>query len=320
MMKLSTPHAEDEQNLVAGLHAALPPADAPALPGERHRALRSRLTQEFRRDLDEGARPARPRPKWLKVALPTALAGTLVAGVAVTGGLTDVFGPQVDEARHRQAVELLDRLAVAAAAAPATTIRDDQFIYVKTEGSQEAVRRYGNSFRVVGTWQVQREDWTSVDGSRDGYVRQEVVSGPPTNTPPGTGRAEADPNASTYRELTALPTDPDKLVDKLYEDAGGDGPAEQEAVFEAVGDMLDTATLLPEKSAALYRAVAKLPGVVAVDTARDAAGREGIGLTITSDGDERTTWVFRPSDLTYLGSTEQAVLDVGVVDRVRETP
>jgi len=132
-------------------------------------------------------------------------------------------------------------------------------------------------------------------------------------------RLDADPNAVTYRELQALPTDPDALYRKIWADTDGQGPTHEEAALEAIGAMLSKATLLPEVDAALYRAAARIPGVSVAEHAEDAAGRRGIGLAF-GDGDDRDVWVFNRKMLDCLGSDEVALLDVGVVDKIGEIP
>ncbi|MFF5583313.1 sigma factor [Streptomyces hygroscopicus] len=93
-------------------------------------------------------------------------------------------------------------------------------------------------------------------------------------------------------------------------------------VFENVGAALDQATLLPELSAALYRAVAKLPDVRVVRNVKDGAGRTGIGLTYTNRRNPSKTtsgyWVFDSESLAYLGTNRSALLDVAVTDEKGE--
>lgn len=48
-------------------------------------------------------------------------------------------------------------------------------------------------------------------------------------------------------------------------------------------------------------------------------GRPGIGLSY-GERDDRTVWVFDRNSLAFLGSTDEALLDVGVTDETGETP
>ncbi|NGO07050.1 RNA polymerase sigma factor [Streptomyces sp. HC44] len=197
------------------------------------------------------------------------------------------------------------------------TRRAAQYVYVRTQGSQKIME--------LGTQIFRRSDWTAVDGKRSGLARITVLSGPNLpghQAPKGTPEdmtLSADPNVTTYRELEALPTDPDALLKKIYADTEGQGPTQEEAVLEAIGDMLDDAMLLPELDAALYRAAAKIPGVRVVENAKDFAGRPGIGLSF-KEHDENDVWVFDKKSLNYLGSNVEALLGVGVVDKVGDEP
>ena len=83
----------------------------------------------------------------------------------------------------------------------------------------------------------------------------------------------ADSNATTYRELQALPTDTDDLYEWIWNVTEGQGPSHAQAALEKIGSMLESATLLPEVEAALYRVAAQIPGVSVVEDAKDAAGR-----------------------------------------------
>ncbi|MFD4139211.1 CU044_5270 family protein [Streptomyces sp. NPDC058572] len=247
-------------------------------------------------------------------------------------GDTGVSGVSATE--NRQAAQLLDRIALVAANRPAVTVRDDQYIYTKSQGSSAIwggpttpVR--DSKGRVIGlnTYKgdVQSEQWDAADGRRDG--RRHLVA--------LTSKGELDPSRTqdiamtgiaylTFRQLQALPTDPDALLKKLESDSGVSESRLTETVFENVGVILDEATLLPDLSAALYRAVSKLPGVRVVENVKDGAGRTGIGLTYTSSDSSSTSasgcWVFDTKSLTYLGTTKSALLEVGVADEKGEVP
>ncbi|MER6345276.1 CU044_5270 family protein [Streptomyces sp. NPDC001595] len=286
----------------------LPTPDAPVLPAERLVRLETHLMREIA--LDEQAHrtsrpggataPKRPRRRLVSLAMPAGLAAAACAAVLT-------LGPGAGErpSASPEAVDLLHRIAAVAATQDAPTVRDDQYVYTLTQGTQEITD--------VGTDVFRRADWHAVDGRRDGLARITVLSGPS-----GKGTRdmalEADPNHTTYRELQELPTDPDQLYERVWEATEGQGPTHEEAALEAIGSMLRGATLLPEVDAALYRAAARIPGVTVVEHAEDAAGRTGVGLSF-GDGREREVWVFGKSGLNYLGTEEVALLDIGVVDK-----
>ncbi|MFF2060715.1 CU044_5270 family protein [Streptomyces sp. NPDC058200] len=300
----------------------LPPAPRyPDLSSGRHGVLKERFMEKITQE----SAPAPvfvpapvARPSWKRRTALVALPALLVAGAVTVAGVGGVFGesaPTVSAAEHREAVRLLDRIALVAAERPALTVRDDQYVYTKVKGSRE--------FLGKGTDVFEREDWQAVDGRRHGLAREVFEPGSPSiDGGPATRRTvlNRDPNATTYRELAALPTDPAALLEKIKADTNGQGPSRYEGVFEAIGAMLPQSTLIPDLNAALYRATARIPGVVVKDDAVDAAGREGVGLTFRTARGDSVTWVFDRTALTYLGTDKVAALGVGIADSTDQPP
>lgn len=324
----------------------LPAPGRPVLAQDRHRVLREhlmeRITHESTREHSGSTNtspstspvtPARRRPgrRLVLIAAPLALATVVGLGVVAVDSAHDgkrdtaAAGVTVDD--HRKATQLLDRIALAAADRPAVTVRDDQYIYTKSQGSagelgvdfsspEELAKRKG-TFKVEeykGT--VRQEQWNSVDGNRDGLRKGVALTDPSKEMVMNM----VDTGYLTFRQLQALPTDPDALLKKLSGDAKNvEASRSTEVVVENLGAILDDATLLPDLSAALYRATAKLPGVRVADHVKDAAGREGVGLTF--DGAPKGyAWVFDSSSFVYLGTTKSALLGIGVADKTGEVP
>ncbi|WP_214411300.1 hypothetical protein [Sphaerisporangium fuscum] len=94
--------------------------------------------------------------------------------------------------------------------------------------------------------------------------------------------------------------------------------------------------LPPKLGAALYRAVARIPGVTIVDDSQDAAGRAGIAVA-REDAGTRTECIFARDTLEYLGQRKIQVQDTkwlkkgallktsaifarGIVDKLGERP
>jgi hypothetical protein len=307
----------------------LPSPGDPVLPSDRYDLLKDHLMRELTQEGGRGAqdtRPttttvaprktaARPRRRFALIAVPVAVAATVVGAVVIgTGGART---PTTD----RDAADLLNRIATVAAAKKAVSVRDDQYVYVRTQGSMKIS---DDDIRIL-----RESSWTAVDGKRPGLRRITVLVGPPprprdplSSYAKGTRdmKLPADPNTTTFRELEALPTDPDELLRKIYADAKGEGAqTRQSAALETIGDMLDDATLLPELDAALYRAAAKIPGVSVVENAEDFTGRSGIGLSF-EDRDGREVWVFDKKSLDYLGSDKEALLGTAVADKPGKEP
>ncbi|MFI6933787.1 CU044_5270 family protein [Streptomyces sp. NPDC050287] len=297
----------------------------PVLPSDRYDLLKDHLMRELTRP---AARPAGFRRRFAVIGVP--LAATVATAVIITGlGI----GRQETLTTDPKAADLLNRIATVAAAQRAVPVRDDQYVYIRTQGSMKFSE---DDVRIL-----RDARWTAVDGKRPGLSRITVLVGPPfrerdpfASYSKGTHdrRLNADPNVTSFRELEALPTDPDALLAEIYAGSKGEGDqTRQSAALETIGGMLADATLLPELDAALYRAAAKIPGVSVVDNAKDFAGRPGIGLTFKNgnrdnqadkDGevDEDEVWVFDKKTLTYLGSDKEALLDTGIADALGKQP
>lgn len=107
--------------------------------------------------------------------------------------------------------------------------------------------------------------------------------------------------APSHDYLASLPTDPDALLRKIYEETEGQGNGKDQQAFTTIGDLLGESWPSPELTAALYRAAAKIPGVVLVDSATDAVGRKGVAVARLDEFGARTEWIFDSKTLTLLG-------------------
>ncbi|MFE2182900.1 CU044_5270 family protein [Streptomyces sp. NPDC059455] len=324
----------------------LPAPGRPVLRRDRHRVLREHLMEQISSETvyelagttdTSPALPAprRPRRRLVLIAAPLALAAAVVVGAVAVDGVRDGKGGATatgvsgdPRAEHRQAVQLLDRIAVVAADRPAVTVRDDQYIYTKSQGPSAMWGGPSKPVRdskgdITGTRRykgnVQSDEWQPVPGKRDGLRRLTALSPNGEPDPSQTQDIAMSPGGiPSFRQLQALPTDPDALLKKLTSGSGVVKSRLTETVFENAGAILDQATLLPDLNAALYRAMAKLPDVRVVENVKDGAGRTGIGLTYTNRRNPSKTtsgyWVFDAKSLAYLGTDRSALLDVAVTD------
>lgn len=324
------PRRRDQPAEYEDLAELLPAPGRPVLAQDRHRVLKEHLMRQITQEQPTSASippeihksPEHPRPRrrLALLAAPLALAAVVTLGVAVVGSTPDgTHDAPVTAAEHREAVRLLDRIATVAAARPSVRVRDGQYIYTKVRGSGDVLGMSG-----LGGF-VQREEWHAVDGERDGLIRVDPLpsQGVSTAEPDTSRRVEASMEGVpylTFRQLQALPTDPDVLLKKFYRDTKGVESSQEEAILENIETMLEEATLLPDLSAALYRAAARIPSIRVEDSVEDAAGRRGIGLTFRDSSTGDHTWVFDPSSLTYLGTTRTALLEIGASDRRGEAP
>ncbi|MGA5314023.1 CU044_5270 family protein [Streptomyces pseudogriseolus] len=282
-------------------------------------------------------RAPRSRGRWGLAAGAAMAAGAAV--VVLTLGSSSSDAPLNTPPASVASVELLERAALAAAATtPQTKVRAGQYSYVKTVG-HTSVLSEGKS----GDVQLLRESeameqWTSVDGSERTLQRKDGSDSLVPETP---GRGSL--NAPTYDFLAALPTDPDALLKQIRDDvqknhgAGSDsttGP-DQEA-FVTIGDLLRSGVTPPDTAASLYRAAALISGVDIVTDVVDAAGRKGVAVARTHEG-ERTEWIFDESTARLLGErtvlvednawgkagtvvTSVAVINSGIVDEAGRVP
>lgn len=305
------PRTRPQDALLTELTELLPPPPVPDFAPERQR--------ELRRTLMASARPARPAAWWTRKAVRFAVPA-VVCGIAA--GAVLVSAPP--EPRDRPAVRaegasaVLSRAALAAASAPAPDARPEEFVYVESLVSR-AGRPAGGGAAVVEPAH-KRQVWLSADGSRAGLVReagsadQELSPRLPVYELEHPGAeprrtvlepAEASVTAPTHAFVAGLPTDADALLRLVREQTRtGGGDADQRA-FTAIGTLLAETWAPPKVTAALFEAAARIPGVVVVPSARDAAGREGVAVARTSGG-ERTQWVFDRSTSAFLG--ERTVL------------
>ncbi|MET8468708.1 CU044_5270 family protein [Streptomyces sp. NPDC004856] len=331
----------EEYRELAGL---LPAPARPELGQDRHRVLREHMMEHITREATRSAEPddratpsltplPPPERRFRRLAAPLALVVVVTAGAVVVDQVRDGAGgagtQQVTVAERREAERLLNRIAGAAGRRPADTVRDDQYIYTRSQGDSSVLGGPDRLVRdregdIVGAapyeGPVVSEQWDPVDGKRDGLRRYEALD---ARDWPEEARTQDMAMSGvpylTFRELRALPTDPDALLKKLYRDTKGVQSDRTEAVVEYIRVILGQATLLPDLGAALYRATARLPGVRVVRNVEDAAGRKGIGLAFAGSRDH-VTWVFDRSSLAYLGTTRTALLEVGVADQKGRAP
>lgn len=73
---------------------------------------------------------------------------------------------------------------------------------------------------------------------------------------------------NTYALLASLPTDPDALLAK-YRELYHDEATDDEWIFLRLAGTLSQNLVTPEHEAAIFRAIAKLPGVTVDETAID---------------------------------------------------
>ncbi|MDX3236053.1 CU044_5270 family protein [Streptomyces sp. ME03-5709C] len=291
--------------------------------------------------------PSRRRPPRLALALP-AMALALVGALVVTAsggdhGSAPSGTTASSPARANSATVTLDRIAAAAMKTDVTRVREDQFVYVRrlareNKGTFNGPVVLGAAHREE-SWTAQKPGpststgWLRSSGKDAVMPGQLLPSTFPTPVRPGLWYP-------TYAWLASLPADGDALLELLYAQTAVDrGESQDEAVFRTIGDLLGSVIMPPATASALYKAVAKVPGVTWIPDAVDAAGRHGIGITHRDGGSAtRSVLVFDKDTLAYIGSQAyfinggakgsagdvlygiDAVVERGVVDRPGEVP
>ncbi|MEU1406432.1 CU044_5270 family protein [Streptomyces sp. NPDC005728] len=333
----------------AELARLLPAPGDPHLSLDRHLLLEEHLMNEIQHTAPAPAPSRRPARRLLLIGVPVtaaALAGAF-AFTALTGsggsGPAAATPPPVEAPVVRiepgstaQLASTVEHIAAAASARKTPEPGPGQYIYIKSMVSFLCVLHTDadESKTLVQPLHI-REVWNSPDG-KQGWLDE------PGYKPKGgitlDSDVESSLNGPSYYYLKTLPTDPDALLKKIYEETKGQGNSPDQEAFTTVGSLLREQLAPAKLNAALYRAAAKIPGVVVVDHAKDAAGREGIALArVDQQSGDRTEWIFDRKTYAYLGSRgvqvkqvddvkpgtvleSTAVLERAVVDAQKQRP
>ncbi|MFE2051535.1 CU044_5270 family protein [Streptomyces sp. NPDC059459] len=333
----------------AELSRLLPAPGDPQLSPDRHLLLEEHLMNEIQRTAPAPAPLRRVARRALLIGVPVT-AAALVGAFAFTtltgsgGSATTAATPhpveapvvRIETGSTARLASTVERIAAAASTGKTPEPGPGQYIYTKSKVSYLSVSHTDSD--KSRTW-VQpshiRETWKTPDG-KQGWLDE------PGYQPEGGVSLDSDVestvNGPSYSYLKTLPTDPDALLKKIYKETEGQGNSPDQEAFATVGDLLKEQLAPAELNAALYRAAAKIPGVVVVDGAQDAAGREGIALAhVDRRSGDRTEWIFDRRTYTYLGSRavqvvrtddvepgtvleRTAVLERAVVDAQKQRP
>ncbi|MFG3558635.1 CU044_5270 family protein [Micromonospora sp. NPDC047557] len=209
--------------------------------------------------------------------------------------------PGLPAARPASAAEALERAAAAAQAQPFTAPRPDQWIHVEermTSGTGPGGLVTGGPYRTRVLQHWMRADGRQIAWFRDGKFQ--FQDQPAQTTPP-----------SDYQTLAALPTDPDALLQRIYQAAGGLGEATDEDrnayTFGQLNVTLRNNVLPPEVEAAIYRAMAKIPGVTLVPDAVNVDGRPAVALGRVQSGWLREEVLLDPDTHRLIGERAVAI-------------
>ncbi|MFE6101025.1 CU044_5270 family protein [Streptomyces laurentii] len=305
----------------AELARLLPAPSDPRMTPDRQLLFEEHLLNEIRTPAPKAT--ARPVRRALLITVPVTAAA--LAGVLALGALTPGTGPNGEPASVEaavvpieagstvQLVSTVQRIATAATKQPTPEPKPGQYIYVKSEVSYQSSSHNADTGEEK-TW-VQplhpREIWKSPDGLKGwldepGYqdeggvpLGQDAPGSKPVNGKDIPGKA---PSHLSYDWLKAQPTNPDALLKSIYATAGNTRDRDQRA-FQEIKSIVNEQLVPARTAAALYRAAAKIPGVVVVENSEDATGRAGLALARVDERyGERTELVFDRTTFAYLGS------------------
>lgn len=289
------------------------PAVERDLPAGRHQFHRERLMSQIHDELRTTDTDSAPLPKrrspFRRPAIILPLAACALTGAVVTGvGLPGAWGgdegmptgplltTDIATARAQGTPRLLTRIAQSAQDTSPPPVRQDQYLYIKSVGAETYVKQGIFSNEVVSEKLHPRQTWMSPDGKKGWLIE-------PGNTGERGVTLNGDvPDTGAYNRLVKLHTKPDVLLKKIYKDTKGQGNGPHQQAFETIGDLLTESYPPAKLTTALYKAAAKIPGVVTVDDAVDAAGRHGIAVArLDKSSGQRTEWIFDKEKLTFLG-------------------
>jgi hypothetical protein len=242
------------------------------------------------------ARAARRSDRRRRRAVTLAVAAVTVA-VAVAATNLDGSGPDGLRGVPLASAEVLERAAAAAEQKPFTAPRDDQWVYFEDRLSSSH-------------WVETHRQWRRADGGgiafidERGKLQVELIE-PPRGRP-------RPPLDGGYKELAALPTDPDALLRWAYglaENITGAGLTDHGDVYAIFNGMLRGNVMPPKLEAAIFRALKQVPGVEL--TTVEVLGRPAYSLGQTEDWLREELLLDRET-YTYLGERSTIARDATI--------
>jgi hypothetical protein len=324
----------DEMTAVRELRAGAPLPDTGRLAAGRRRLMSEITAPGGRPAARRGLRPAaaaaappsRPRRYGVVVLTATAVAGLLLAAGVV---MQDAGRPHPSGASSRPPSSAAGVLAAAASAADAApagrTPGAKQWLYTRTVRCQQRLCTTVDSWTRYGDGLRADVENPPADGSLPKRIDEY----------PGTTEFGWRPRADRAW-LAALPEEPHALLARISsKDLSSPFPApasyrSTQFQFRKVLDILQaTQPTPPRYAAALYRALALIPGIeVSSGPVKDAAGRQGLAVGFRDTGEylvlDPVTYAYRGVNWDLRGSAPLlriwALTSSGVVDHAGQRP
>ncbi|MFD7492489.1 CU044_5270 family protein [Streptomyces sp. NPDC059832] len=320
--------------------AQLLPAPNRDLPAGRHQFHKERLMARIQQDENNRTTAAAQRrpgarrftmPRRL-IAVPViagALAGAVAIGASLLGpggdGAGVAGGPvlttPVGQATTKGVPQLLDRISLAAAEGSGPDAKAGQYVYIESKTANSYEKTVDGRSSLASDKLHVRRMWKSLDGTKGWLIDPAVNNSPEGETlslPDENGDTPvASLNGPSYNYLAELTTDPDKLLRKIYKETEGQGNTPDQEAFTTIGDLLGESYPPAGLYSALFKAAAKIPGVVVVQDAVDAAGRHGVAVArLDETSGERMEWIFDKKTHVFLGERSVQVRGDGGTDGV----
>ena len=284
-------------------------ADVPSPTRERLAPGRARLLASISRP----SRPRYARRAFLPVTAAAAASAVAVAVAVASGALS---GPASRSAavkppaiRLTLTAQLLSTAAATVAKHPAVRPRPHQWFYTKLVGHD-----YGQPAQ-------SNENWETFDGRRTAYFQNGQLIVHKTlgafggGGPAPLGEYNANATSQTaYNALASLPSNPNALLAVIAKQVAKVGPSvapgsvvslyapkgRDELEFDYLAQLLWTSATgePPAAEAAVFRALAAIPGVSSQQGITDIVGRPAIGL---SDNGGKTQLLLDPQTYQVIG-------------------
>jgi hypothetical protein len=273
-----------------------------------------------------GEPPARPRRRWGWWAASVGTVAAAVAGVLVVQ--TVHFGDNIPTAAAASLNSAADKVH-----SVDQPLGPGQYRYIATHAwwmtSAPTFSYLGEN--VLETWVPadQKQDWMlrrDVTGAREWVVGSEeeaLADGFPINNVDGLEGEWKAPCGDWYGKdegrkpcslpgswqtpnaefLASLPRDPDALYDRLLSDVDDRGEAH---IVTYVADVLRSGLVPADLRAALYRALAKVPGLEITEQVANLNGQKGTSYGIVDNG-ERSDLIIDPATGQFIGERTIAI-------------
>ncbi|MFD0557172.1 hypothetical protein FB566_2428 [Stackebrandtia endophytica] len=335
---MNTDRIQPEMNDREHLAELMPKPVERDLSSGRRQQIEELVMSQVHMDTDGAPEPRRMSGRRRMAFATTGLAAVAAVAVAATvigtgsGGVTDPDQTTADGngsvATELSATETFELAASHAATEPFTPPQPDQWIYLETQSHYVGAVEQDKGME----WEQTTQFWRKADGSQEA-----VLDGGELHVWDVT--AETIP-PTDYPTLSTLPTDPQELLDWVYElvessfdgdgTAGGDVPeGEEPAVdglpetppvddqgidvdayaFSILTSIMWEGVLPPEVTASLMRAAGLIPDVIVSPEPVEIDGHEVIAVGRIQDG-----WLFEqvlldPETYAYVGYRSEAAKD-----------